>query len=242
MYSDDDEYHRRPKKRKRRPNGYCEYFDRDPRNNKPCSRKEHQRGLCREHFEIIHKHLRKICYLCNEEERDKYGDLYCKPCAVKMHARPECKHEGCEEPVWSRIRKTEYCKTHDLSTKCRHKGCGKEATRERFGFWYCWDHYPERKVCKYVHTGRRCRAKWYSDTKDYGDYGFCYRCNLSGIDRVCTNSVSNKKKRYSGRCCNIVDKDKIRKPCTNSTGGAQDYCSKCRKRIEKEKLANPLNL
>ena len=155
---------------------------------------------------------------------DSFGDGFCAKCAVKMASRPKCKHEGCDKQIWSKKTETEYCKYHDPKRKCRRNPCKRDANIDRFGFFYCDRHDPERKMCKYTRIGRRCKKKWYSDEKDYGERGFCYDHNISGIDRCSVNSVTKKNKRYSGRCCKILDEDKEYKCRINANKNG--YCTK----------------
>ena len=157
------------------------------------------------------------------------GMGFCSECAIKMESRPKCKHEGCDKTIWSKKIKTEYCKDHDSTRKCRQKNCRRDATIDRFGFYYCYLHNPERNLCKYSRVGKRCGKKWFSNEKDYGEYGFCYDHNISGIDRCSVNSVTKKLKKYSGRCCEIIDKDKSYKCTTKANNNG--YCSRHSKLI-----------
>ena len=226
-YSDEEERSdsefSRTKKRRKRVHDICIWGFRS-RENKHCEKVEYAKSLCKEHFFQVYRRPRKMCRLCCDEYVDSFGDGYCDKCASKMDARPKCKHEGCTKNVWSKRTKTAYCKEHDKSRVCRKKTCNQEATFEHYGFYYCRDHYPEKKTCKHVTKGRRCRKYWYSDLKDYGEYGFCYDHNIAGIDRCSVNSVTKKTKKYSGRCCKIVDQDKECK--CNKRANKNGYCSR----------------
>ena len=223
--TDDDLKPRRKGKRKRPPHRMrCNWYYRDKANNEPCEVYEYGRGYCKKHYFMIFRRTTNFKCLHCDNDADNFGDKFCKNCGIKMGTRPMCKHEGCDDTIWSKTVKTEYCKQHDPKRKCHKKGCKTDATRERFGFYYCQHHYPERKICKHTTKGERCRAKWYSDIKDYGENGFCYKHNLSGIDRCAMSSNAKKLRKYSGRCCFIKNPDQVKK-CTRLAGNS-GYCSR----------------
>lgn len=226
MYSSDedsDSSYRTPKKRKR-IHMRCNWKFLDPKNNEYCNITEYARGYCKKHFFQVYRRTElKKCLMC-DKDADRFGDKFCEQCGIEMGTRPECKHEGCKKTIWSKKVKTEYCKEHDEMRKCYAKGCKRDATRDRFGFRYCVYHYPERKICKHVTKTKRCRAKWYSDIKDYGDHGFCYNHNISGIDRCSMNSETKKLRKYSGRCCKEIPLEEEKRCNENASHG--DYCKK----------------
>lgn len=200
----------------------CNWGYVDLKNNEKCNKKEYAKGFCLEHYYKLFRVTPKKCRECSWKA-DAYGDGFCTVCAKELKARPQCQHEGCENFKWSKREKIKYCNRHDENRQCRVKTCNGIATKEHYGFRYCRNHYPERKTCKHVTYGKRCRRIWYGNM-DFGDNGFCFKHNLSGIDRCTVNNVTRKKKKFSGRCSKIIDLDKAYKCQKSAT--VTGYCIK----------------
>jgi hypothetical protein len=175
-----------------------------------CRSKEYSRGFCKKHYMEKFRVTRKKCFISScELDRDTYKDIFCSDHG-KENGRPVCKQ--CDNNVWND--KSLFCKKHDPRRQC--KRCSQWAFKEHFGFYFCADHYPEKREC--IHTVlHKCTAMWYSDV-DHGDTGLCRK-----------HGDMNKPSRpirykFKGRCsCTIKESNKCRR---RATSGNDQVCAR----------------
>jgi hypothetical protein len=91
---------------------------------------------------------------------------------------------------------------------------------EYYGLYYCYDHHPAKRTCKFNQIP--CRKKWYSYWRDYTGVGLCY-LHGKGEESKRMNGIYRDKCKYQGQCCFI----KIRKngaSCQKRALKDSDYC------------------